>query len=358
MVIRYRHHRFSPHRVAAMLISLILLCGGHAWGWAAPSATVLHVATERQTSIALNYAYFPHFARVGFGTPEAPWHPWYGSRELRVILYLPDYQPGQDIDVNPAMIIGSRFGGKTWANGFDALRSFDADQNGIVERHELQGLYIWRDFESDGVVSPMALEDAPWTLVPAAAYQGGFDLRNAAQMKMGYAREGRLAPHTVMMRGKTRIHLLELPILGRFTQRDQGYLSYAGMPPEASLETSSEWNGTWQWRISNEADWDSDYQPLKDHFGGRLLLAVRGHTVHGVVQYTGRHGDRINLPLQGRMAGQTATWTSVSPMGLTRSEVTLTQELGRRVLSGEAWSNRNGKLQRWQWKAFYVEHLK
>ncbi len=316
------------------------------------------MASERHTSLALNYAYFPQFARVGFGLPEAPWHRWYGSRELRVILYLPDYQPGQEINVNPAMIIGSRFGGKVWASGFDALRSFDADQNGIVERDELQDLYLWRDYESDGIVAPVNLEDARWTLVPFAKYHAGFDLRRAAKIKTGYARQGRLAPYAVMMRSKTRIHLLDLPILGHFSHRYQGYLSYAGGWSEASLDTHHDWSGTWQWRISNETDWESDYQPWHDRLGGQLLLAVRGHTLHGVVQYTGRHGDLINLPLQGRMEGQKATWTSVSPLGLTRSEVTLSQELGRRVLSGEAWSNRNGKLQRWQWKAVYVEHLK
>ncbi len=323
-----------------------------------PPATVLHVASERHTSLALNYAYFPQFARVGFGIPESPWHPWYASRELRVILHLPDYRAGQVIDVNPAMIIGSRFGGKTWSSGFEALRSFDMDQNGIVEREELQDLYLWRDVNSDGVLTPVSHEDAPWTLVPVATHHAGFDLRQTAQIKSGYARQGRLTPYAMVMRHKTRIHLLDLPIHGHFPARDLGYLSYAGEGAESPYDTHHDWSGTWQWRIDDETAWPSGYQPWEGPLGGQLLLAVQGNTVRGVVQYTGRHGDRINLPLQGRVEGQTATWTSISPMGLTRSEVTFSRELGRRVLRGEAWSNRNGNLQRWQWKAFYVEHLK
>lgn len=358
MVTQFRHHSLVWRHMAAALIGLTLLCSGCAWGKDIPPATVLHVASERHTSLALNYAYFPHVARAGFGISEAPWHTWYGTRELRVILHLPGYQAGQEVNVNPAMIIGSRFGGKIWTSGFEALRSFDTDQNGIVERDEIRDLYLWRDFDSDGIVTPANLEHARWTLVPATAYGGGFDLRKAAQIKTGYARQGRLAPHAVMMRGKTRIHLLELPIHDHFTERYRGYMSYAGAQAEEQAELHRDWSGTWQWQVSNETDWESDYQPWSDRLDGKLLLAVQGGAVRGIVQYTGRHGDLINLPLQGRMGGQTATWTSVSPLGLTRSEVTLSWELGRCVLSGEAWSNRNGNLQRWQWKAFYVENLK
>lgn len=54
---------------------MLLLAWQSAWG-EAPPPSVLHVASERHTSLALNYAYFPQFARLGFGTPDAPWHSW------------------------------------------------------------------------------------------------------------------------------------------------------------------------------------------------------------------------------------------------------------------------------------------
>ncbi len=212
-----------------------------------------------------------------------------------------------------------------------------------MERGELRDLYLWRDDDGDGIVATDGFADVQRTLVPFAKGHAGFDLRRDAQIKAGYARKGRLALRAVIMRGKARVHLLDLPIQERFSQRYLGYLSYAGMPAATSSATTEPshtnppWSGSWKWHISNASDWESEYQPWRDDLDGRLLLAVHGQTVRGVVQYVGRHGDLINLPLRGRTDGHVAQWTSVSPLGLTRSERPCRRDWAAR---GEAGNHR------------------
>ncbi|WP_089721662.1 hypothetical protein [Candidatus Entotheonella palauensis] len=132
------------------LCLMLLLAWQSAWGEETSPPSVLYVASERHTSLALNYAYFPQFARLGFGAPDTPWHPWFGSRELLALLYLPGYEMGQAFERSPRTMIGSRFDGKVWKSGFEALRQFDTDQNGVVEADELNDLYVWQDMNSSG----------------------------------------------------------------------------------------------------------------------------------------------------------------------------------------------------------------
>ena len=313
--------------------------------------TVLHVAGERHTALALNYAYFPQFAQLGFGTPSKPWHPWFGTQDIWILLHLPDYQPGQPIEVMPSRVIGSRFRGQVWTSGFEALRSFDTDQNDIVERDELNDLYVWMDRDSSGTVAP-----GQGSILPCHRRFAGFDLRKRVQHKQGYARPGRLWPFAAIKRKAARSHLLELAVEGAFATQTLGYLSYTSTQ---SHDPAHAFSGEWQWTITNAEEWGDNPPTWGQAQGpaGRLILAADGQTIRGVVQYLGRHADRINLPLEGRIADHQAEWTSVSPLGLTRSLVTLSQELGIPVLVGTAWSNRNGKLQRWMWKAYYEKRL-
>lgn len=312
--------------------------------------TVLHIATERHTSLALNYAYFPQMAQLGFGTISEPWHPWFGTQELRVLLHLPGYKSGQAVDVSPSIVIGSRFGGKEWASGFDALRSFDADQNGVVERDELNDLYVWVDAESTG-----SMLAGKGQLAPCRLHYSSFDLRKAPVLNQGYARAGWNLPFAVIKRQSSSKHLLELSIKGAFASQARGYLSYAA---GSTYDSAHRLSGEWTWHITNINEWTDAEKTWGKTASGRLILAVDGETVRGVVQYVARHADRINLPLQGRLVGERAEWTSVSPMGLTHSAVRFSRELDTPVLLGTAWSNRNGKVQRWTWKAYYDKSVK
>jgi hypothetical protein len=333
------------------LLLLNALTWGQAGGGEAQLSlpTVLHIATERHTSLALNYAYFPQFARWGFGTASKPWHPWFGTQELRVLLYLPDYQHGQAVAPSPSMIIGSRFGGKRWESGFDALRSFDTDQNGVVERDELNGLYVWVDSESTG-----ELVAGRGEFFPCREQYTGFDLRRAAVMNRGYARSARQMTFAVLKRQSSSKHLLDLAIEGAFESEARGYLSYASV---SIYNPNHQLSGEWKWQITDHSAWTDPYTSWRDTASGRLILAVDGEQIHGVVQYVGHHADRINLPLAGQLSESQAEWTSVSPMGLTHSSVTLDREFATPVLRGTAWSNRNGKVQRWTWKAYYDKKI-
>lgn len=312
--------------------------------------TVLHIASERHTSLALNYSHFPQFVRLGYGTPSAPWHPWFGTQEIRTLLYLPDYRPDQPIVIDPSMIVGSRFAGKTWTNGFEALRSFDTDHNGLVERNELNHLYVWIDGNSDGTIT----KNQNW-LSPSRQRYAGFDLRQPSKPKRGYARQGLLAPYSVIGKKTARIHLLELEISDSFASEHLGYLSFAS---SQHINTAHTFSGEWHWAITNANAWGNSLKSWQGQSSGRLLLAVQGQTLIGMVQYRGAHSDRINLPLTGLTDGHQAEWTSISPLGLTRSQVTLTNEAGQLVLQGDAWSNRNGKIQQWTWKAHHAASFK
>lgn len=314
--------------------------------------TVLSVATERLTALALNYQYYPQFARLGFGTPAEPWHPWFGALDMRALIYLPDYEPGVELEISPGMLLGTAFRGQHWKSAFDALASLDADGNSIVEGDEMRDLYLWVDFNSSGTLA--IREDA---LLSAHRMFAGFDLRTAAEVVNGYARSGRLAPFSVLRRQGSRRHLLELSISGTFPSRDRAYLSYASVPNDAALDTESAFNGRWQWKVTNIDQWQDDTRPWGEEPSGQLLLAVTGKRISGVVQYVTSNSDHINLPLEGIVRGDEAEWTSVSPLGLTRSEVRLGGMFGRPVLSGRAWSNRNGKAREWTWEAIYEKQI-
>ncbi len=322
----------------------LMLAWQPAWGDVPSQPSVLYVASERHTSLALNYAYFPHFVRLGFGTPDTPWHQWFGTTELKALLYLPGYQMGQPFEISPRNLIGSRFNGKVWASGFEALRQFDADQNGIVESDELNDLYVWQDSNSSGAFEVGIQQGRPDTIAPCRQQYAGFDLRSVAVRKAGHAREGRLAQFAVFRSHTTRIHLLEFPIHGAFADRFRAYLSYTNAK---DVDFEHAFSGEWQWQ--------SKASPA--HQPGRLLLAVSGDQIHGLIQYVGSYADVINLPLTGVVTDRRAEWQSVSPLGLTRSVVQLSQEYGRPVLQGRAWSARNGKLQIWQWTAYHVAQL-
>lgn len=326
--------------VRTLVLGACLMSGARAA--AQPSPTVLHVASERHASLAFDYAYFPQFVRLGFGTSAKPWHTWFGSPEMGTLLHLPGYQPGRAVRVEPAMVIGSRFAGRTWASAFDALRSFDTDHNGLVERGELDTLYVWVDWSSDGTIAA----DPSWVF-PVRQRHAGFDLRRVAVDKEGFARRGRMAPFAVIGRNANRMHLVEMTLDGAFANEMTAYLSYAGA---ADGEASHPFSGEWTWVMTDTSAWGQAAKSWQGE-GGRLILAARGTTLRGVVQYRGVYGDRINLPLEGTVEGDHATWTSVSPLGLTRSEVRLAREASGVTLQGRAASNRNATIQRWTWSA-------
>jgi hypothetical protein len=314
--------------------------------------SVLFVASERLTNLALNHQHYPGFARLGFGTTAAPWHRWFGASEMHALLHLPGHEPGAKVELAPGMLLGNGFAGRRWKSAFAALASFDTDGNGIVEGEEMGDLYLWVDFQSSGSLATR--DDA---LRSARDSYAGFDLRAEAKVVNGHARTGRLAAFSGLRRGDYRSHLVELSIDGAFANRDRAYLSHASLPPDAAFNTANGFNGQWRWEPTNIEEWQDDTSPWGENPGGSLLLAVTDTHIRGVVQYVGAHGDHINLPLEGVARGDEAAWTSVSPLGLTRSNVRLDHLFGRPVLRGRAWSNRNGRAREWTWNATYERQI-
>jgi hypothetical protein len=310
------------------------------------------VASERLTALALHHPHFPGFARLGFGTPAEPWHPWFGAAELQAILHLPGYERGAAVKMEPARFVGSGFGGERWRSAFDALSSFDADGNGIVEGEEMRDLYLWVDDDSSGRLATR--DDA---LLAARKRYAGFDLRIEARTVEGSARTGRLAAFAALRRKGFRSQLLELTIDGAFRTRDRAALSHASLPGEVPSSADEPLSGQWRWKPDNLDAWQDETRPWGGDAGGTLLLAVTGTRIRGVVQYAGAHRDRIHLPLEGVARGKEAEWTSVSPLGLTRSTVRLEHVFGRPVLRGRAFSNRNGRVREWTWSATYERPL-
>jgi hypothetical protein len=328
----------------AVLLALSWAAGARAQ----TEPTVLFVASERLTALALHHPEFPAFAQLGFGTAGEPWHPWFGAAEMRALLYLPGYEPGGDLDLAPGMFVGNGFAGERWSSAFEALASFDSNGNRIVEGEEMRDLYLWVDYDSSGSLATR--EDA---LRAAREGYAGFDLRVEARAVEGEARTGRLAAFSGLRRKGFRSHLLELTIDGAFPTRDRAVLSHASLPIGTALSPDDALNGQWRWKPGNIDAWQDDTRPWGDDAGGTLLLAVTGTRIRGVVQYVGAHLDHINLPLEGVVRGEEAEWTSVSPLGLTRSTVRLEHLFGRPVLRGRAFSNRNGKVREWTWSATY-----
>ncbi|MBL8327636.1 MAG: hypothetical protein JNJ71_02220 [Rubrivivax sp.] len=309
--------------------------------------TALYVATERLTDLVLGHPQALQVARLGFGTPQQPWHTWFGgSPELQNIVHLPGYRPGAPVKLEASAIIGQRFGGKVWSDAFAALASFDRDGDGIVEGAELKDLWIWIDFQGDGRIA-----DRSDSLRPVSFYYGGFDLRPAARVRSGHARQGRIRAFSVMVPYGNRIHLLELDVSTTHASRLAGLLSTRPAVAFGPGEAAHPLQGRWRWALSNEAQWTDTTRPWGPEAGGLLLLSVSQGRVQGVVQTLGPHEDRINLPLQGSFSEGRGQWTSVSPLGLSRSEVRLESLYGQPVLRGRTWSNRNGKLSEWTWEA-------
>jgi hypothetical protein len=340
------------HRLV-LLLALIVLLPCSVGARAQPAPSVLYVSSERLADLALGHPHIVQVARLGFGTPGKPWHTWFGgSPELQLLVHLPGYQPGAPVRLSSTMLVGNRFQGKVWTDAFAALASFDADGNGIVEGRELSELFIWVDFDADGQVA-----DRDDSLRPASFYYGGFDLRQPAITRSGHARQGRIRPFSALVPYGSRSHLLELQLGPSYASRLQAYLPQV---PQLSPGTQAGAGqavprhplaGRWRWRLTNEAQWTDATRPWGPQAAGQLLLAVSQDRIHGVVQYLGPHEDRINLPLQGQWRGGRAAWTSVSPLGLTRSEVRLESLYGRPVLRGRSFSNRNGRLSEWTWEA-------
>lgn len=320
---------------------------------AEPGATVVFIASERLTDLTLGYRHFAQVARLGFGTPQKPWHAWFGGgTDVRPLVHLPSYQPGQSVRLQAPMLLGNRFNGKPWDSGFAALASFDLDGNGIVEGRELNDLYVWVDFDGDGTLAPR--EDA---LRPASFYYTAFDLRAGAKPAKGQARDARMLAFSVLVPYATRIHLLELDVSDSFATRHEGYLPRSAAGSRGAPDASHPLTGWWRWRVTNAEQWIDRTRPWGAEAGGELMLAVQQNRVQGVLRFVGPHEDRINLPLDGSWHNGKAQWTSVSPLGLTRSEVRLESLYGRPVLRARAFSNRNGKVQEWTWEARYEKPL-
>lgn len=327
--------------------------------------TVLYIATERLSEIAVGYRDQPNLARLGFGTEREPWHVWYGGAEVQALIHLPGYRPGTPVRPTAEMLIGNRFAGKRWPDAFAALASFDLDGNGVVEGDELRDLYVWFDIEGDGQIANR--DDA---IRPAGVHYGGFDLRGGVRRKAGVAREGRMAAFSVIAPRTSRIHLLELPIDRLYASRREALVARsraAGLAPSMASAPSTTpvatgratsaavaphpLEGIWRWKITNAEQWKDPTRPWGAEASGQLMLAVNGDRIEGQVQMVGPYADRINLPLAGRWHDGQAQWTSVSPLGLTRSDVRLESFYGHPVLRGRAWSNRSGRITEWTWEA-------
>lgn len=320
---------------------------------AQPGATVIFIASERLTDLALGYLHFPQVARLGFGTALKPWHAWYGGGVgMRPLVHMPGYEPGQPVRLRSPMLIGNRFNGKSWGDAFAALASFDRDGNGIVEGQEMRDLYVWVDFDGDGTIANR--EDA---LRPASFYYSGFDLRAGAKTKAGHAREGQLMAFSVLVPYASRIHLLELDVSASYAARHQGFLPPAAAAASDMTDARNRFNGHWRWTVTNADQWKDATRPWGKEAGGQLMLVAGKSRIQGVVRFMGPHADLINLPLEGNWRDGSAQWTSVSPLGLTRSEVRLESLYGYPVLRGRSWSNRNGKVSEWTWEARYDQAL-
>lgn len=319
--------------------------------------TVLYIATERLSDITLGYRWLPTVAKLGYGTTTQPWHLWFGGAEVQALVYLPHlrgakpslHERSEVFQPQAGQIIGNRFQGKRWASGLAALASFDTDGNGVVEGDELQDLYVWFDLDGDGRVANR--DDA---MRPAGQHYLGFDLRAGARLRRGAAREGAVTPFAVMVPYGTRIHLLELQIPGSWASLDEAALSFYALKPSApplKPQTQHPLQGNWRWKITRPEQWTDATRPWGTEAAGRLMLWAEGGRVQGLVKTIGPHHDHINLPLEGQWRDGRAVWISVSPLGMTRSEVRLESFHGHPVLRGRSFSNRNGKVSEWTWEA-------
>jgi hypothetical protein len=337
-------------RVRLTLLAALALCGAATAARAQTGATVLYIATERLTDIVLGYRHLPHMARLGFGSPSQPWHPWFGGAEVQALVHLPSPPTSGSWRPDASQIIGNRFKGQRWPSGLAALASFDADGNGVVEGPELRDLYVWLDIDGNGTVAPR--EDA---LRPAARQYHGFDLRAGARPRRGAALEAQIVPFSVMVPFGTRIHLLDLPIRGQYASPLQGYLARfdAGSVPTPAFvpEPAHPLSGHWRWTITDAGRWTDATRPWGKEAGGHLTLAVSQGRIRGLVKTLGPHHDHIQLPLEGAWRQGRAHWQTVSPLGLTRSDVRLESFFGQPVLRGRSATNRDGKVREWNWEA-------
>jgi hypothetical protein len=79
------------------------------------------------------------------------WFSWRGSKEFPLLVHDPR---GTGQITHARQLFGNFTFGKNWHNGFDALRSLDADGSGKIDGAELGTLSLWFDADRDGVSDP------------------------------------------------------------------------------------------------------------------------------------------------------------------------------------------------------------
>ncbi len=262
------------------------------WGKSTPLSLVIDDAYDINAHVSI--VSFP----VNPTAKKSYWI-WKGSEKSPLLVYDPEHTG--NIRTAAQLFGNYTFGGKrlasneisaelsdtSWANGFEALGSLDADRDGEISGDELKPLALWFDAKSDGVASPGEVRSLESAGIVALRYSIDTkdDINHVLVSKRGFKRssnrghsygaivdwssEGAENHYTLLSRRLATAESFDMKALAP----RQPNIAHDKAGATARLGESRV-AGLWKWKL----DKNTDANPIDE---GLFILGEQGGVVKG-----------------------------------------------------------------------------
>jgi hypothetical protein len=262
------------------------------WGKSTPLSLVLDDSYDINAHVSI--VSFPVNPTAG----KSYWI-WKGSEQSPLLVYDPEHTG--KIRTAAQLFGNYTFGGKrlasndisadlsdtSWANGFEALGSLDANRDGEIAGDELEPLALWFDAKSDGVASPGEVRSLASVGIVGLRYSIDTkdDINHVLISKRGFKRElnGRQSLGAIVdwssEGAENHFTLLSrrLAAVGSAEIKDVAPLKpklHQNKGRESALSEGTGVAGLWKWKL----DKNTDTNPIDE---GLFILGQRGELVKG-----------------------------------------------------------------------------
>lgn len=264
----------------------------NSWGKSTPLSLVLDDSYDINAHVSI--VSFPVNPTAG----KSYWI-WKGSEKSPLLVYDPEHTG--KIRSASQLFGNYTFGGKrlasndisanlsdtSWANGFEALGSLDANRDGEISGEELEPLALWFDAKSDGVASPGEVrslesagiiglryaidskDDMNHTLVAKRGFRTNANGKESFGAIVDWSSEGAENHYTLLSRRLAAVGSEEtidvVPVKPQLP-KNKG--------TESALPEGTQVAGLWKWKL----DKNTDSNPIDE---GLFILGQRGELVKG-----------------------------------------------------------------------------